>query len=105
MSKYLLHYSHWADQPTVLLACGVLADPWTVIYLELETQYCSAEARGYTFDRKRTTCKQCKQWIRKNPLPKHRRPLKLIIKRLLCIHKWKLLGQVFRCDKCRKVRL
>lgn len=60
----IIHYSHWASQPTVLIACGLEADTWTVLYPEKETPYYSAEARGYTFDESKVTCPVCIEYIK-----------------------------------------
>jgi hypothetical protein len=101
-----IHYSHYASQPTVLIACGLEADTWEVLYPKYKSLYGNPLAHGYTFERKKVTCRQCKKWIKNNPVKKIKIPWKRHIEVLLCWHKWESISDyVKKCSKCRRFKL
>lgn len=64
LEPHVMHFSHWASQPTVLLACGGEADISAII----NPQYGKAgpEQQGYTFSNTYVTCPNCIDWLIEN---------------------------------------
>lgn len=62
----IIHYSHWASQPDVLIACGLEADTWTILYPEQQRLYGNPLAHGYTFTESEVTCTDCIKYMEDN---------------------------------------
>lgn len=62
----ITHYSDWAQQPDVRLACGQMTTPaWSPTRADLPTGvYETDEGDLYTFERTDlVTCESCKEWL------------------------------------------